>query len=223
MLIQQGCFDLRKPASLFISTILMIATLGIATVAKADTVNARCDVYPKGVDRAISSGACTFSQRQGAVGIQLQNGKRYDLQPVGNTPGNYRDQSGRAAYRQSGLDDRGLIFQTASERIFVYWDTAGISNGSSSRPVANRPSGNGGFVTLKANEPNARINLRSRATIDSSVEGYGIAGDRVQLLECVQDYDRSGSDLNWCQVRFPRSQAVGWVRSDFLIFQDAGE
>ncbi|MGB5771351.1 MAG: SH3 domain-containing protein, partial [Crocosphaera sp.] len=70
---------------------MMITSLGVTFAVKADTVNARCDVYPKGEDRATSSGLCTFSQRQGVVGIQLENGERYDLRPVGDRPGNYKD------------------------------------------------------------------------------------------------------------------------------------
>ena len=108
----------------FGSAITIVASLSISIVAKADTVQARCDVYPKGEDRAKSSGPCTFSQRQGVVGIQLQNGKRYDLVPVGQNPGNYRDQNGRAAYRQSGLGDKGQIYRLATESIYVYWDPA---------------------------------------------------------------------------------------------------
>ncbi|MGJ3251965.1 MAG: SH3 domain-containing protein [Elainellaceae cyanobacterium] len=204
----------------------VIASVGIHSAAHADTVNARCDIYPLGEDQASAVTACTFSQRQGAVGIQLANGRRYDFAPSGSQPGNFVDQNGNAAYRQAGLGDRGLIFQTSGERIFVYWDTAGVSSGGSSfssTPVANRPSGNGGFVTLSASDPGSRINLRSQATIDSLVEGYGIPGDRVQLLQCVQDHDSYNSTLNWCQVQFPRSRAVGWIRSDFIIFEDAGE
>ncbi|MUG91359.1 hypothetical protein F7734_02185 [Scytonema sp. UIC 10036] len=124
-----------------------IASVGFAVAALADTVKARCDVYPKGEDRAKSSSLCTFSQRQGVVGIQLENGKRYDLRPVGNQPGNYRDQNGRAAYRQSGLGDKGQIYRLANESIYVYWDTAplgqnpdnttgGSSSASSSYPDA---------------------------------------------------------------------------------------
>lgn len=101
---------------------LAIASLSLILPAKADTVNARCDVYPKGEDRATSSGPCTFSQRQGAVGIQLQNGRRYNLRPVGNQAGNYRDQNGRPAYRQSGLGNRGQIYRLANESIYVYWN-----------------------------------------------------------------------------------------------------
>lgn len=186
---------------------------------KADTVNARCDLYPLGSDRASAVLPCTFSQRQGNVGIALEDGHRYDFRPVGDQPGNFVDQNGQGAYRQAGLGDRGQIYQTAYERIYVYWDTSGIPG----RAVAAGPSGQGSFVTLSASDPNTRINLRSSATIDSVPEGYGIPGDRVQLLQCVPDHDRYESTLNWCEVRFPQSRAVGWVRSDFIIFEDAGE
>ena len=204
---------------------MAIASLGISIAAHADTVNARCDVYPKGEDRATSSGPCTFSQRQGVVGIQLKNGKRYDLVPMGNQPGNYRDQNGRVAYRQSGLGDRGQIYRLATESIYVYWDTApygqnsGTPNsGSSGTPIATR-----GVSTLKASSANSRINVRSQPTINSSSPHYGVSGDKVKVIQCVQDRDTAGSDLNWCKVQFVNSKAIGWVRSDFIIFADGGE
>jgi hypothetical protein len=102
-----------------------IASLGTAAAVKADTVNARCDVYPAGEDRATSSGPCTYSQRQGNVGIQLPNGRRYDLQPAGDQPANYVDQNGKPVTRDNeGLGDRGVIFRLTNESIFVYWDPA---------------------------------------------------------------------------------------------------
>ncbi|NQE35695.1 hypothetical protein [Microcoleus asticus] len=113
-----------KLANSLLAVTVTIASVGFTVSVKADTVNARCDVYPKGEDRTVSSSPCTFSQRQGAVGIQLENGKRYDLTPVGNQPGNYRDRNGRPAYRQAGLGERGQIYRLATESIFVYWDTA---------------------------------------------------------------------------------------------------
>jgi len=122
---------------------VVIASLGItvtATIAKADTVNARCDLYPKGEDRATSSGACTFSQRQGVVGIQLQNGQRYDFRPVGDQPGNYLDQNGKPAYRQSGLGDAGQIYRLATESSYVYWDAAPYNNQGSSQNSSNQNS-----------------------------------------------------------------------------------
>ncbi|MDX2229778.1 MAG: hypothetical protein NW220_09085 [Leptolyngbyaceae cyanobacterium bins.349] len=124
----------------FLVATLAIASLTLAVSAKADTVQARCDVYPKGQDRATSSGPCTFSQRQGAVGIQLKNGKRYDLVPVGNNPGNYRDQNGRAAYRQSGLGDKGQIYRLATESIYVYWEPAPYTQQSSQQSPPPAPN-----------------------------------------------------------------------------------
>ncbi|MGG6295601.1 SH3 domain-containing protein [Leptolyngbya sp. AN02str] len=213
-----------KVANFYVgSAIAILTSVGLAVAARADTVDARCDIYPVGEDRATSSGLCSFSQRQGAVGIQLQNGQRYDLQPVGDQPGNYVDQNGQAAYRQSGLGDRGQIYRLSNESIYVYWDTApyesGASNSAPTSPVANNPNDG----TLTARSSNARINVRSQPTINSSAPHYGLVGDRVQILRCVQDTDTRGSDLNWCNVRFPNSGATGWIRSDFIIFSDGGE
>lgn len=117
---------------------LAFASFAIAMPSKADTVKARCDVYPKGEDRATSTGPCTFSQRQGAVGIQLANGRRYDLNPVGDQPGNYRDQNGRSAFRQAGLGDRGQIYRLATESIYVYWD-ASTGNTSGGSATSTKP------------------------------------------------------------------------------------
>jgi SH3-like domain-containing protein len=78
-------------------------------------------------------------------------------------------------------------------------------------------------ATLTAQDRGAHINLRSQPTVQSRAMGYGLPGDRVDLLQCVQDNDTRGSDLNWCKVRFPVSGAVGWVRSDFIIFPSDGE
>lgn len=123
---------------------LLFASMAIAMPSSADTVKARCDVYSKGEDRATSSGPCTFSQRQGAVGIQLANGKRYDLEPVGNQPGNYRDQKGRSAFRQAGLGERGQIYRLATESIYVYWDASSGSasggNATSAKPKSFVPA-----------------------------------------------------------------------------------
>jgi hypothetical protein len=113
-----------KYSNTIFAVTLAVASLGITISAKADTVTARCDVFPRGEDRATSSGLCTFSQRQGFVSIELQDGRRYELSPVGDQPGNYLDQNGCAAYRQSGMGDGGQIYRLATESIFVYWDTA---------------------------------------------------------------------------------------------------
>ncbi|MFB2895234.1 hypothetical protein ACE1CI_20185 [Aerosakkonemataceae cyanobacterium BLCC-F50] len=129
-----------KIQTIALASILSLTSLSIAIVAKADTVQARCDVFPKGEDRATSSGPCTFSQRQGFVSIQLQNGRRYELRPVGNQPGNYQDQNGQRAFRQSGLGDKGQIYRLANQSIYVYWDTASSNNNQSSESTSSSSS-----------------------------------------------------------------------------------
>ncbi|WP_373481226.1 SH3 domain-containing protein [Geminocystis sp.] len=80
-----------------------------------------------------------------------------------------------------------------------------------------------GISTLRASNPNTRINVRTKPTINSSAPQYGIPGDKVKVIECVLNKDTAGSDLNWCKVEFVKSKAVGWIRSDFIIFADGGE
>jgi hypothetical protein len=95
-----------------------------ALPSAADSTQARCEIYPKGSDKMETMVPCTFSQRQGYITITREDGVTYDLSPVGDTPGNFRDQDGNAVYRQSGLGEAGLIFRFPSESLFVWWDDA---------------------------------------------------------------------------------------------------
>jgi hypothetical protein len=95
-----------------------------ALPSAADSTQARCELYPKGSDKLQSMVPCTLSQRQGYITITREDGVTHDLSPVGDTPGNFRDQDGHAVYRQSGLGEAGLIFRFPKESLFVYWDNA---------------------------------------------------------------------------------------------------
>jgi hypothetical protein len=110
----------------FIMLAVLVPSLWSAT-ANADSIEARCDIYPKGSDELETMVGCTFSQRQGAVSIQRADGIRYDLVPVGDAPGNYRDPQGRPAYRQKGLGSAGQIYRLADVSVFVYWDTSALN------------------------------------------------------------------------------------------------
>jgi hypothetical protein len=103
------------------------AWLAGSGVAHADTAAARCDIYPRGEDRASAMLACQFSQRQGYVTIRRADGVLHDLSPAGDAPGRYRDQHGRAVSRDDGMGDEGLIFRFPDESVFVYWSTAGLA------------------------------------------------------------------------------------------------
>ncbi|MUG96931.1 hypothetical protein F7734_33155 [Scytonema sp. UIC 10036] len=117
---------------------LLIASLSVSIKAKADTVNARCSVYPKGEDRASWYGSCTFSQRQGFIGIKLQNGRRYDLRPVRNRPNQYRDQNSRSAYRE--MDGDRQIYRLARESVYVTFDTSAGNSGNPENSGGAQPS-----------------------------------------------------------------------------------
>jgi len=120
MQVMQG-FGLRV-APLVSVALLSLGGLLAGLPAQADTVKARCDVFPKGEDRATSSGLCTFSQRQPFVSIQLKNGQRIELSPHGDKPNTYLDANGKPATRE--LEDSGKIhiYRLAKQSIFVYWD-----------------------------------------------------------------------------------------------------
>jgi hypothetical protein len=123
----------------------------------ADSTEARCEIYPKGSDKLETMVPCTFGQRKGYITITRADGVSYDLSPVGDTPGNFRDQDGNAVYRQSGLGEAGLIFRVPTESVFVYWDNA--ASGSADADNATAP-----FATkYEGGEYDATTLLRCKA------------------------------------------------------------
>ena len=124
--------------------------------AIADSVDARCDIYPGGSDQASKMIPCRFYQAQGHVVITRDDGVKHDLIPEeGAGPGNYRDQHGHAAYRQSGLGDQGQIFRLKDESVFVYWNTAALD-------PSNTPEDNWTYpFTTKEYDATARLRCRA--------------------------------------------------------------
>ncbi len=102
----------------------LLVGLALTGSARADTVNARCEIHSGKQSRASASVPCTFSQRQGYVAIQLADGTRHELSPSGDRPGTYLDGKGRPAYRNKGLRSRGQIYRLADQSIYVYWETS---------------------------------------------------------------------------------------------------
>jgi len=104
--------------------------------SSADWAEARCDIYPKGEDHISKMIPCTFGQRQGNVTITRDDGVTHQLSAVGDTPGNFLDQDGHPAYRQSGLGDQGLIFRLEDESVYIYWNTAALYPQEEDNPTA---------------------------------------------------------------------------------------
>jgi len=109
---------------------LLLASLGLAGLAQADTVDARCEIWPHGARKPVAVLACQFSQRQGGVSIARADGVRHELSPSAQGPGRYTDETGRAAVRQRGLGARGQIYRLAHESVYVFWDTRGLPAGA---------------------------------------------------------------------------------------------
>jgi len=132
-------------------------TLAVSTTARADTVQARCDIYPKGEDKAIAVVPCTFSQRQGYVSIDRSDGVRHELAPKGDRPGNFVDERGRPVYRQSGLGKLGQIYRLADQSVFVYWDAGSLPKATASaatpRATSAAPAGSSATAPPKAAAP----------------------------------------------------------------------
>ena len=125
--------------------------------AAADWTEARCDIYPQGSDHASKMIPCVFSQRQGFITIRRSDGVTHELSPVGDLPGNFRDQEGRAVYRQGGLGDQGLIFRLPDQSVFVYWNTAAL------QPPAGEDNWTAPFTT---EEYDATTRLRCKGADD---------------------------------------------------------
>jgi hypothetical protein len=104
------------------ATLIGVLLAGWVLPAAADSTQARCEIYPRGSDMLETMLPCTFSQRQGTISISRNDGVTYDLSPVGDRPGNFRDQDGQPVYRQRGLGEVGLIFRFPTESLFVSWD-----------------------------------------------------------------------------------------------------
>lgn len=66
-------------------------------------------------------------------------------------------------------------------------------------------------AVLTASDPDSQITLRVNPSESSKSLGYGLVGDRVQVIE-----QTTTDDYTWYKMRFPRSGAVGWIRGDFV-------
>ena len=92
---------------------------------------------------------CVFAQRQGAVTIARDDGVTHELVPVGDAPGNFRDQDGRLVYRESGgLGTAGQIYRFEDESVYVYWDTSALNPSEEDNPTAPFSTKNYDATTL---------------------------------------------------------------------------
>lgn len=175
------------PLRIALTAAACLLAAGWVASAHADTVEARCDIYPKGSDKASAVLGCSFSQRQGYVHIRRSDGVDIDLRPVGDGPGRYVDAQGRPAYRQSGLGRRGQIYRLADESVYVYWDTAGLPGKPAAAVAATAlPPGAAPQVPLDSSQRLLGVGFHLRSANDASlnllrIEPSGLAVDNTPI------------------------------------------
>ena len=102
--------------------VILTASLLTVPFAQADSTRAKCGFSGSADRHPATTSTCMFSQRQGYISVRMAGGQDVELSPTGDQPGNYRDQDGRAVYRQSGLGDRGQLFKLPDSYLYVIWD-----------------------------------------------------------------------------------------------------
>ena len=103
-------------------SLLVASTVFWITPVNADSMRAECGFSDTADQRPETSSSCMFSQRQGYIHIAIDGGDTYSFSPTGDLPGNYRDDDGRAIYRQRGLGDEGQLFKLPGNYLFVFWN-----------------------------------------------------------------------------------------------------
>ena len=169
-------------------TIVIAGLIFLASQAAADTVDARCDIYPAGEDHTDTMIPCVFSQRQGYVMINRSDGVVRDLSPIEDALGEFEDQDGHTVFRQGGLGDQGLIFRFPDESVYVYWSTEALTRTGTDNPtypfstadydattlLRCRPAGGSEFGTC----PAGILRMENR---QASIVVISPAGDRFTI------------------------------------------
>jgi hypothetical protein len=96
---------------------------------------------------------------------------------------------------------------------FRFSDTTGLPTNTSPKVSSATPelTTTAQEATLTASDPNSQINLRATPSTTGKLRGYGLNGDRVQVIDRT-----TANGYSWYKVQFPRSGAEGWIREDFV-------
>ena len=198
------------------------ALFALAGPARADTVEARCDIVAEGAARASVTLPCRFAQRQGVVTIERADGVRHELTPRGAT-GRYVDSDGRAAYRRRGLGDRGLIFRLAHETVVVHWDRPGPAGSAEAipptTPAAAAPTTGSFERTLEWQGIRMRVTCRNDSSLNRlEIVPEGLEFDHRPIVREIDgtvdnskmaDLDADGSPELYVYLRSAGSGSYG--------------
>jgi len=105
------------------STSLALVAIACAIVLAplpsfADSAGAICEVRKDGETKKGRSGPCQFSQSQGNVYLNLKNGEKWELKPIGRDK--FRDQKGNTVVRK--VRDNTHEYKWDTKKIIVSFD-----------------------------------------------------------------------------------------------------
>jgi len=142
---------------------------------------------------------------------------------------NVADSMADKGFRKVGWKDFNPLTDKSASACIVYRDrsiachkgdgsnearksTGEMVSSTSSEPSPRNDQGvaDTGAV-LTASDPDSQINLRATPETSGKYLGYGLIGDRVQVIE-----QATVDQHVWYKVRFSQSAAVGWIRGDFV-------
>lgn len=86
---------------------------------------------------------------------------------------------------------------------------AGLRGTTQMPPRGIYPAGTTGSLIAVENSTKP-VPIRDGASLQSYTRHIGYSGDQVQILR----YETGADQFTWFKVRFPESQATGWVRSN---------
>jgi len=104
-----------KSETIFFIILLGLLTYSVDKAAQAKPISSRCDIYPKGDDRATKVVNCTYEQKQNGIILTRADGIKYQLKGKGNK---YTDQNGHLVNKQT--DGTIIILRTNKESVYIY-------------------------------------------------------------------------------------------------------
>jgi hypothetical protein len=116
--------------TVFSTFFVVLAALSWAQVAKADSLEATCEVRKDGEKQKGKSGPCTFGQRQGYIDIDLRNGDTVSLSPT-NQANHFKDHKGNKVVRTGTGSNRQEYKWEGGGRVIVTFATSPSYGGAS--------------------------------------------------------------------------------------------
>jgi hypothetical protein len=105
-----------------VSVLVLVAVAAVAQTAVADSSDAKCRFYKNNDKDQKRSGPCTFSQRQGNISIDLDNGDSIKLSPR-NKADQFKDQDGDKVVRSGSYGNTQVFkWDDKNKKLIVNFD-----------------------------------------------------------------------------------------------------